>query len=345
MRAVLLVLVACGGGDGASVDAPAIDAPPGQCQPLGVTGQFFHDAGNPHLVMTGLADPDLVVTDRFELFATIGGVIDHATSADGGAWTVEDPPALAAGTSWDTQIAQPSVAVAADAPPDRRYLMIYAGANAMLEGHAQPAFSLGAAFSADGVAFTRAQDAPVVTGLDAYPTARGATVFDPEVAYVDGTYQLWFSSLSCAGTGCATTTARGIGHATSPDGIHWTVGEVPVQSLLRAAADPTSGGRAPAVAYDAPHCRYEMWMSLDDPPGDGATTAGVWHATSSDGVAWHASFTGGRDLQAQGGAGEQMGMQVGADVAIVGTGRYLVYVGIDDAAATTLELATRDVMN
>ena len=368
------------------MDAPA-DTTPDKCQPLGATGQFFRDAANPHLlagmtlsdgtIAQRIANPDVSFGTRFDLYASIlhapdftsagSNFIHHATSTDGKAWAVEDPAALSPGTTWDTVVDAPSVAVNPDAPADHRYLMVYAGATGALMGHdAILAGSIGAAFSADGVTFTRAQDTPVLTGSAAYPAATAAALLDPEVVYVDGTYQLWFGSFACSGSACDVTSDVGVGHATSPDGVTWTVEAAPVKSLLRAAVDPTSGGGQPTVVYDAPHCRYEMWMAadaagdVDAQPVDAGNTAGVWHATSTDAITWHASFTGGRDLAWQAAPGEHLGMQAGADVTIDGTGRVMTYIGFDDQnlpagatlparaggttpGVTALDVATRDL--
>jgi hypothetical protein len=377
MRRLLVLVIACGGDDGATADA-GIDATPGKCQPLGATGQFFHDAANPHHVAGGTVDqgdlevafdsPDLVydgsqfVAYYASLHAPSQAVkIQRAVSPDARAWTI-DASVLAPGTTWDTQIDQPSIAINPDAPADHRYLMLYAGASAMLPGHATPAYAIGAVFSADGITFGPHPDAPAITGAAAYPNAVAAAVFDPEVVYVAGMYHAWFSTLACGGIGCAQTIDLGIADATSTDGVTWTIGHAPVSSLLAAAADPTSGGTAPTVVYDAPHCRYEMWLSRDAlgdvaaQPVDLDNTAGVFHASSQDGATWHVDQS--RDVTWASGAGEHLGMQLGADVAQKGSGRFMLYTGFDDQNAgsatlparaggttpgvTTLELATRD---
>src|SRR5262249_25215226 len=193
-------------------------------------------------------------------------------SPDLAQWSIDDAPALSAATdaaAWDhVNTETPSVAYNPDAPADHRYLLLYSGANGALPGYAFPAYSIGAAFSADGVTFTRVaaadsphgQDGLVLTGMDVYTNAGGAIVADPEVAYVGGSYQLWFSSFACTGTNCSTVMYYGIAHATSTDGIHWSTLEAPVQSLLRKFSDPTSGGSQPSVIYDAAHCRWDMWL-------------------------------------------------------------------------------------
>lgn len=345
------------------------DADP-TCLPQSATGAFYRRQPNPRLVAgrmftdgemdTAIADPDLrwdgqawhlyYQTPHGASFTTPGPqIIRHATSPDLATWTFDETPALAVSSepsAWDaTHTETPSVAYNPDAPADRRYLLLYSGASGHLPGHTFPAYAIGAAFSADGKTFTRvpaaespkAQDGLVLTGADAYPGAGGAIVADPEVVYVDGTYHLWFSSFACSGTDCATVDAYGIGHATSTDGVHWAVDAAPVTSLLRASADKTSGGAQPSVIYDELHCRWEMWLTndapseTDDQPIDFNNMAGVWHATSTNGATWSINYSFARDFVWDGTAsGEHLGLLTGADIAIKGTGRYMVYVGFDD---------------
>jgi hypothetical protein len=305
--------------------------------------------------------------------------VRHATSPDLAAWAFDDASALIASAdaaAWDhANLGTPSVAYAPDAPAERRYLMLYSGAAGMLPGYAFPAYAIGAAFSADGIAFTRvaATSSPhgvpglVLTGRDVYPNATGAIVADPEVVYVAGTYHLWFSSFACTGAPCTTIAASGIGHATSTDGVQWSVLEAPVRSLLRRSIDPTSGGSQPSAIYDAVHCRWEMWLRSDAAGDTDAqpivldNMAGVWHATSPDGIAWSIAYTSVRDLAwMPGSSGEHLGLMAGADVAANGSSRYLLYGGFDDEdvpsgsvlpdrsaqgdepGVITLNLATRD---
>ncbi len=159
----------------------------------------------------------------------------------------------------------------------------------------------------------------------------------------------------------------GISHATSTDGVHWTVAEAPVRSLLRAGIDPNSGGGQPSVIYDEIHCRWEMWLKSDaagdttNQPVTFNNMAGVWHATSTDAVQWTINYNGVRDLAWNAttpDTGEHLGLLTGADVAAKSTGRYMIYGGFDDQnvpagfalptssgsvpAVTTLDIATRD---
>lgn len=372
---IFATLGACGSSHPAttdgSVDSPAVsDAP--ACQPQGAIGSFYRRPPNPRLlaghahsdgnVEIAISDPDLYWDDAAQLWqlyyhgpraTTFTGtnhpVIQHASSPDFAAWTIDDAPSLTASmdpTAWDhTHTETPTVVVNPDASPDRRYVLLYSGASGTQPGYTFANYAIGAAFSADGMTFTRVpasesphgKDGLVLTGLDAYPGAGGAIVADPEVAYVGGQFHLWFSSFACMGTNCGTVADYGIAHATSPDAIHWTVDQAPVRSLLRASAMPTTGGSQPSVIYDAPHCRWEMWLHSDtagetDPqPIVFNNMAGVWHATSLDGMFWTINYTGARDLAwSQTSSGEHLGLLTGADVAIKGTARYMAYVGFDN---------------
>ena len=371
------------------------------CLPQSAVGSFYRRQPNPRFIAgrafsdgrmdTAIADPDLrwdgsqwnlyYQSPHGTMFNPPGPmVIRHATSADLATWAFDDAPSLTVPTdsaAWDvTHTETPSVAYNPDAPADRRYLLMYSGARNTLSGYGFPEYAIGAAFSADGKTFTRvsATDSPkgkaglVLTGADAYPGAGGAIVADPEVAFVMGTYHLWFSSFACSGASCATVDAFGIGHATSTDAIHWSIDVAPVPSLLRASADKRSGGAQPSVIYDDIHCRWELWQTSDSPatendnqPIEFNNMVGVWHATSANGTAWTINFNQARDLVWDGTAsGEHLGLLTGADIAAKSTGRYMVYVGFDDqnvptgsflpdrtmtgfrAGVMTLDLATRD---
>ncbi len=384
-------------------DGPVVmpDMPSTTCQPQSAVGSFYRRPPNPRFIAghmfsdgnmdTAIADPDLrwdgsqwhlyYQSPHGTTFDPPGPmVIRHATSPDIATWTFDEAPALTVPTdttAWDvTHTETPSVAYNPEAPADRRYLLMYSGESMTFPGYGFPAYSIGAAFSADGKTFTRVpatespkgKDGLVLAGTDVYPGAGGALVADPEVVFAGGVYHLWFSSFACEGTNCSTVKAYGIAHATSTDGIHWTTEAAPVTSLLRASSDLKTGGAQPSVVYDELHCKWEMWLTSDSPatenddqPIEFNNMVGVWHATSTNGTSWTITYTGLRDLEWDGNAaGEHLGLLTGADVAVKGTGRYMVYVGFDDqnvptgsflpdrtktgfrAGVMTLNLATRD---
>jgi len=376
-----IVIAGCGGKDPVTPDAyigPRPDAPPSTCQPVSAVGQFYRRSPNPrmisgthsypdHTVDIAITDPDLRWDDAsstWQLYyhgpnaasyqAANTPMIRHAESPDLATWTIDDAPALVAGldsTAWDHMTTEtPSVVYNPDAIPERRYLMMYSGANAMFGTAGFPAYAIGAAFSSDGKTFTRiaATDSPdgqeglVLTAGDAYFGMNGV-VADPEILYVDHKYHLWFSSYACAAQ-CTAPSAYGIAHATSTDGIHWQVAEAPVKSLLQMSAVPTSGGGQPTVIYDDVHCRFEMWLRADatgeanDQPIVFNNMVGLWHATSPDGITWSVNYAGTRDLawnSATPDDGEHLGLLTGADVAVKGGSRYMVYSGFDNQNVPT----------
>lgn len=373
------LLTACGDDaavpDAAPVDA-RIDAPQGNCQAQGAIGQFIRRAGNPRVLpgttfLDGkldihIADPDVhwdATAQKWVAYWAAGhgtmytgdpnmkAVIRRAESADRMTWTIDDVPVFSqatGATAWDrVNTETPTVIYNPAAPPSRRYLMLYSGSDGPFVTGTFANYQIGAAFSADGTSFTRvtAAESPhgkeglVLTGKQVYPTGSDGIVADPDLALVDGIYHLFFSSFSCSGANCATTDTFGIAHATSADGITWTIKEAPVRSLLKTSA-LTSGGQQPSVLYDAVHCRWEMWVRSDASsdvaaqPVDFNNMAGVYKAESTDGESWNINYAFNRDLAwlpaDPNGGGEDLGLLTGADVGMNGNGRLMLYVGFDD---------------
>lgn len=382
-----MALTACGEKDPGAVDAftgGAIDVPPQQCQAQGAVGTFYRRTPNPRLVAGGhtftdanvdttITDPDLVWDEAGQLWhlyytadhGTFGGVtgtlIRHATSTDLATWTFDDVPALGA-TGTEMVIGRPSVVIDPGGSVERRFLMAYAAATS----DSPYDWSIRIAHSADGHGFAR--DATAITGLQVSSSSMRATASDPDLVIENGRYHMWFSGFACSGTGCANTDIHAIGHATSADGVTWAIQDAVVPSLLRAAADHATGGERPTVVYDAPHCKFEMWLTNEssptennDQPTEFENTSGLWHATSTNGMSWTINYAFTRDfVWDASSAGEHIGMMAGADIALKGTGRYMVYTGFDDQnvpassqlpdrsgggfrdGVMTLDLATRD---
>jgi hypothetical protein len=388
--------------DSALPDSPAIDAPQMQCENQGAIGQFNRRAGNPR-VLPGtaftdgkldihIADPDVrwdATASRWEAYWAAGHgtsymstdlvpVIRRATSVDRMTWTIDDAPVFTAHpdtNAWDHDIAEtPTVIYNPNAPADRRYLLMYSGANGTFPGYTFHDYAIGAAFSPDGRTFTRvpASESPhgkaglVLEASQIHPAGSDGIVADPELVLVGNTYHLFFSSFTCHGASCATVDTYGVSHATSPDGINWTIEASPIRSLLRTSS-LTSGGAQPSVVYSAAHCRWEMWLRADadadvtNQPVAFNNMAGVYKAESMDGLSWNVSYSFNRDftwMQAE--PGEGLGLLTGVDVAANGNGRLMLYVGFDDqnvpsgfvlplrAGGTTpgvftLNVATRDL--
>ena len=172
--------------------------------------------------------------------------IGHATSSDGVTW-VKDPnnPALEAGIQfdWDAAASAPTVIFnPLDPDPNQRWRMWYVGRGPAFN------FSIGYAYSADGVTWEKSDQNPVLE-----PTFEGEawdddSVLAPTVHFRDGQYHMWYA-------------ARGaqlqIGYATSPDGVVWTQHNAnPV--LTPGTINQWDNGEiaAPAVRVGS---QYEMW--------------------------------------------------------------------------------------
>jgi hypothetical protein len=87
-----------------------------------------------------------------------------------------------------------------------------------------------------------------------------------------------------------------------------------------------------------------MWLRADaDHEADNQpivfnNMVGVWHATSLDGVTWSVDYSGTRDLAWNSTTpddGEHLGLLTGADVAVKGNSRYMVYSGFDNQNVPT----------
>ncbi len=320
------------------------------CLPQGAVGQFYRRQPNPRLIAgahtfqdtkidTALLDPDLLwdgttwhlyYTSPHGTFDSPGveTLIRHATSTDLATWNLQDAPALRGGS-------EPTVVI----DKSNYFAMLFKYFNGRIT----------LVVSTDGSEF----GGTAYTFTVSDPTL---TLSDPELVRVGDTYHLWFVATN--------DTVHGIGHATSNDLISWTVDPIPTPSLLRTPSDPKSGGAQPTVIYDEQHCRWEMWFS-NDLPGDNkgtvdGSTAGVWHATSTNATSWSVNYQQPRDFAwSSTETGEHLGMAIGADVAQKNGGRYMLYTGFDNqnvppnstlptsggttSGVQTLNLATRDV--
>lgn len=264
-------------------------------------GTFAHSIADPDVVFDG-------ATSTWHLYYSANAaagcadsgalIIKHATSTDGLAWTVQREPALgrSAQGAWDEINREtPTVVQVPSNPPQRRWLMYYAGARRQVGGFTFNNYELGLAFSADGNAFTRlpAAESPygqegllmrVAAALPMVSNIADGVLADPDVVVRDGVFHLYFSSFACRGT-CATnadTLVFGVSHASSTDGIHFTP----------TAQNPIALGQQPAVVFNTARCQYEMWVRADtDAERDSVPhtfnqAAGFRRWTSTDGLQW-----------------------------------------------------------
>ncbi len=273
----------------------------------------------------------------------------YAESTDGLHWTVQDQPALRSHSgpgAWDdTTVETPSVAIVPNAPPDKRFVLLYAGGNsALMTVAGQIGWQIGLAFSSDGKSFTRlpAKQSPyaaattpfatidglVLLARDVFPGFPGVVsgiVADPSVLWDGAEWHLWFSSLGVdAGGGPVLNGSRiayGISHATSSDLIHWTP---------QADNPVIMGGGQPTVVRDDASGRLDMWYGADTDqdkvgiPSALFPTRGFFHAQSSDGLAW--STQASRDFDWDPTLGyESLGLINGAAVVRTGAELRLYY--------------------
>jgi hypothetical protein len=91
------------------------------------------------------------------------------------------------------------------------------------------------------------------------------------------------------------------------------------------------------VLYDPIHCKWELWLRSDGPPDvasqpvDFNNMAGVYRAESTDGRNWSVNYAFQRDFAWMSSEpSEKLGLLAGADVAMNGNGRLMLYVGFDD---------------
>lgn len=341
---LLAILAACGDDAATVSDAPITPmSEASACLPQSAVGAFYRRQPNPRLVAGGHTFTDNNIDTAFE---------DPDLAWDGASWhlyyssphgTFEAPGASIIRHATSTDLAtwliddapvvagtQPSVAIFSQLDVYRVVMLYNTGTGIAI------------ATSSDGTSFT--PTGSMLTSPDA-----SLTLADPEIAFVGDTLHVWFTATS--------SEVHGIGHATSKDLASWQFDPIPITSLQR--------GTQPSVIYDETHCRWEMWLSNDQPADTTGTisgaTAGYWHATSSDATSWSISYQQLRDVVWTATEnGEHLGLRPGADVASKNGGRYMLYTGFDNQnvptnstlptgsgttpGVMTLNFATRDVL-
>lgn len=334
----------CGGTDhpaaDASLDAPALDAPGVPAFPCGpmLTTAWSRCAGNA-IVRPGRrfddGDLELSVGDPSVLYdpdeqrwkawwssgaaatptsATSRVHIMYAESSDGIAWNVQLEPALRSGVdplNWDhSRIETPTVIKVPTNPPDRRYVMFYAGGNDVdyphTPGLAYTWYQLGVAFSADGRTFTRmpAAESPytvatsgfrkidglVLLARDAFPAALRAAngvVADPELVVDGSDVRLLFSSLATAADR-TTYLAYGVSGARVTSLVTPRLEMTPGNPIISGAAQPS------AIAVAGQFEVYVVYDSAADSalmPSVFNSYYGIWKHTSADLVTFSARGT------------------------------------------------------
>jgi hypothetical protein len=263
--------------------------------------------------------------------------IMYAESADGLHWDVQLEPVLRSGTdptNWDnSKVETPTVIKVPTNPPDRRYVMFYAGGNDVDYPHtdrlAYTWYQLGVAFSPDGKRFTRmpAAESPYavagsgfrkVEGLlllarDAFPAGLGAAngvVADPEVIVDGDQVHLFFSSLATAADRTSYL-AYGISTARVTSLATPRLAMGPANPVLVGAAQPS------VIAVDD---TFELYAIYDSPEDDARMPSvfnpyyGIWRHTSSDLATWSSRGASHDFSMADGPAEERYGWVKAGDV-------------------------------
>ncbi|MBL8627781.1 MAG: hypothetical protein JNK64_41235 [Myxococcales bacterium] len=342
----------------AAIDAPGVPAFP--CGPT-LTTAWQRCAGNP-IVRPGrrfadgnlelsIGDPNVIYDAEERLWKawwSSGAALTptaseshvnimYAQSADGIAWDVQLEPALRSGTdplNWDdSKVETPTVLKVATNPPDRRYVMFYAGGNDVDYPHtatlAYTWYQIGVAFSTDGRRFTRmpAAESPYtvatsgfrkIDGLallarDVFPAALGAAngvVADPELVVDGDEVRLLFSSLATAADR-TTYLAYGVSGARVTSLATPRLAMTPTNPVLPGAAQPS------AIEVDG---QFEVYVVYDSAADDALMPSvfnpyyGIWKHTSSDLVTFSAR-AGSHDFSmADGPAEERYGWVKAGDV-------------------------------
>ncbi len=341
-------------------DAPGVPAFP--CAGLG--SSWLRCAGNPLYVAgrkmsdnkleLSVGDPDVsydVQEHKWKAWWSTGAslrfadpqqsfYIMYGESLDGITWTVQAEPALRPSsdlTNWDsTKLETPSVIKVMSNPPDRRYVMFYAGGNdADFPQTAQLAYTwyqIGVAFSADGKSFTRlpAAESPyanaadtgfrhieglLLLGKDAFPglaDVGAGVVADPEVIFDGANYHLFFSSLA-AKTDRVSYLGYGISHATlsamDTPRLRLAVGNP--QATLIGAAQPS------IVKTETGFELYAIYDSAADAalvPSQFNPYYGIFKHTSTDLMTWSAKPANHEFSMAGAGPNEKYGMIKAGDM-------------------------------
>jgi len=136
---------------------------------------------------------------------------------------------------------------------------------------------IGHATSVDGINWSKDLNNPV---LEPGPDGAwdGTAVGDPTVIYSDSVFHMWYEGIPKL----SLSEGMQIGHATSPDGIHWTKdAENPVLEMGASGEWDDEWVSQPEVLTNG--SEYHMWYG-----GDNKTIENfqIGHATSPDGTTW-----------------------------------------------------------
>ncbi len=204
--------------------------------------------------------------------------IGYAWSINGINWTMHpDNPVFGHSASgWDSYSTETvSILKRPDAPPERRYMMWYAGAES------DEMYDIGFAYSPDGYQWTRFENNPVILKGDS--SSWKHVIEGPCVIAVEDTLKMWFAGVDSIASGQPTDFRGSIGYAWSLDGEAWN--EYPDNPVMM-------GGEYGSYDYALtgdPHVIYingiyHMWYASRETWSDPQHQVG--YASSPDGITW-----------------------------------------------------------
>jgi len=255
---------------------------------VGTVGWDIFAAADPSVIRDGDTLKIWYSAGGFIPTDTVGQVrIGLAWSLDGINWTkyAGNPVFSPTPGSWDS-LATETVTVLKDstAPAAERYRMWYSGSS---DTGPLGLYSLGYAFSADGINWTKSSANPVLTA-GSFSSWESAGPEGPTVIKDGDTLKMWYMGLDTVANGQITDFHGSIGYAWSLDGANWT--KSPNNPVL------TVG---PPGAWDAANIQdpfvmkienvYHLWYSGFPEWINGATINGhveIGYAQSLDGIHW-----------------------------------------------------------
>jgi hypothetical protein len=221
------------------------------------------------------AEEERQQTGSFKVCESVNGVAwsESATCSDA------DParPLIASGTAPEAQNAwnrgsygilrvfynsEGPATVNLGAPASNRYVMYYnvygMDSASQQEGGPEVSSSIAMGVSADGVAWYRVGDVPVLRGL---PSIAGGMISFGDVVRDGADYSLCYMVESMPAEGYI----RKIGQAESTDGVNWSV--VSKDIAVLATDDGDKGTYGLSMAIDSETGELQIWLASGDGPG------------------------------------------------------------------------------
>lgn len=297
-----LALLACG-----TRTAPEV-APAGpqwqDVSPQPVLDRFNPPAGLPAELrrepLVRWSDPSVLrESDGYAMWASLATrragrnvSIYKLRSPDGQSWSVanDGQPVLLPGSHRRGEFDWFGVATPAVVRIGAGYHMYYSTRHEPQPRQDQPRYTMGHAFSSDGLQFTKRGELRALTSVvgqrEGNPWGWLART-EPAAVFHDGTFYLYFTDVRCRRGDCGGQPAaiRGISLATSRDGHEFRQqGERPV--LLQSASHPSQQGyegySTPSVYHDGTW--FQLFVGVSRSTDHGSFQTGIAQYRSRDGV-------------------------------------------------------------